>query len=111
MLISHLFNVIEYSTICGDADTTDVSGIEYDSRKASAGDLFVCLVGAKTDGHRYAEKAYNNGCRAFLCTRSIDLPSDAYVAVTGDTRAALAVISARFFGNPADKLCLIVVNS
>lgn len=107
MLISQLFDQIEYCTICGDADTTDVSGIEYDSRKASSGDLFVCLVGAKTDGHRYAEKAYSNGCRAFLCTHSIDLPSDAYVAVTGDTRAALAVISARFFGNPADKLCLI----
>lgn len=107
MLISKLFESIEYSTLCGDAEITDVSGIEYDSRKAGAGDLFVCLVGAKTDGHKYAEKAYNNGCRAFLCTHGIDLPCDAYVAVTPDTRAALARISAAFFGNPADKLCLI----
>lgn len=107
MLISQLFDNIKYSVVCGDEKSVNVSGIEYDSRKAGAGDLFVCLVGAKTDGHKYAEKAYNNGCRAFLCTREIELPSDAFVALTPDTRAALAVISARFFGNPADKLCLI----
>ncbi|MBR6808370.1 MAG: UDP-N-acetylmuramoyl-L-alanyl-D-glutamate--2,6-diaminopimelate ligase [Clostridia bacterium] len=107
MLISQLLNSIDYSVVCGDESSVNISGIEYDSRKASSGDLFVCLVGAKTDGHRYAEKAYNNGCRAFLCTRHISLPEDAFVAVTHDTRAALAVISAVFFGNPADKLCLI----
>lgn len=37
----------------------------------------------------------------------VDLPADAVQIVTDDTRAALAVIGADFYGNPADELHLI----
>ena len=89
------------------ASETDITAITYDSRKACAGSLFVCLVGAWLDGHTYAESAYQNGCRAFLVEHRVDLPADAVQIVTDDTRAALAVIGADFYGNPADKLHLI----
>ena len=36
------------------ASETDITAITYDSRKACAGSLFVCLVGAWLDGHTYA---------------------------------------------------------
>ena len=74
------------------ASETDITAITYDSRKACAGSLFVCLVGAWLDGHTYAESAYQNGCRAFLVEHRVDLPADAVQIVTDDTRAALAVI-------------------
>ena len=89
------------------ASDTDITAITYDSRKACAGSLFVCLVGAWLDGHTYAASAYQNGCRAFLVEHTLDLPADAVQIVTDDTRAALAVIGADFYGNPADKLHLI----
>ena len=89
------------------ASETDITAITYDSRKACAGSLFVCLVGAWLDGHTYAESAYQNGCRAFLVEHRVDLPADAVQIVTDDTRAALAVIGADFYGNPADELHLI----
>ena len=73
------------------ASETDITAITYDSRKACAGSLFVCLVGAWLDGHTYAESAYQNGCRAFLVEHRVDLPADAVQIVTDDTRAALAV--------------------
>lgn len=85
----------------------EIAGIVYDSRKAAAGTLFVCLVGAWADGHTYAQSAYNNGCRAFLCEHTVNLPADAVQILTPDTRAALAVIGADFYGNPAEKLHLI----
>ena len=44
------------------ASDTDITAITYDSRKACAGSLFVCLVGAWLDGHTYAASAYQNGC-------------------------------------------------
>ena len=44
----------------------DVTGVKIDSREASASDLFVCVVGEINDGHRFAESAYQNGCRSFL---------------------------------------------
>ena len=85
----------------------EISSIEYDSRKAGEGSLFVCLRGANVDGHKFAPMAYKNGCRAFLCEEKMELPADAEQFVCENTRAALAVASAEFYGHPADELHLI----
>ena len=89
------------------ASDAEITAITYDSRKAGPGSLFVCLVGAWMDGHTFARSAYDQGCRAFLAEHSLDLPEDAAQIITGDTRAALAVIGADFYGNPADQLHII----
>ncbi len=86
---------------------TEISGITYNSRAAKAGELFVCLPGANRDGHDFAKGAYDNGVRAFLCERRVDLPDDALQIITPNTRGALAVISADFYNRPADKLKII----
>jgi len=85
----------------------EVEKIEYNSLKARAGHLFVCLSGAKRDGHDYASNAYENGTRLFLCERKLDLPEDAVQVITPDTRSALSTISADFYGRPAEKLHII----
>ena len=85
----------------------DIRRIEYDSRRAGEGCLFVCLVGARSDGHKYADQAYRQGCRAFLVCRDVNLPPDAVVIRVEDTRQTLAVISAEFYGRPADRLHII----
>ena len=85
----------------------DISRVEYDSRRAGAGALFCCLVGAKTDGHRYAANAYAQGCRAFLVSRPVDLPADAAQMLVDDTRIAMATVCENFYGNPVRKLRLI----
>ncbi len=108
MLLSDILADIEYES------TSDVSGVEisdiiYDSRKAAPGKIFVCLIGAVSDGHSYAGGAYSNGCRAFLVQRKLDLPSDAIQVIVSDTRAALALASAAFFGYPARSLLIIGV--
>ena len=108
MLLSDILADIEYES------TSDVSGVEisdiiYDSRKAAPGTIFVCLIGAVSDGHSYAGGAYSNGCRAFLVQRKLDLPSDAVQVIVSDTRAALALASAAFFGYPARSLLIIGV--
>ena len=74
------------------ASDAEITAIVYDSRKAGAGALFVCLVGAWMDGHTFAQSAYDQGCRAFLAEHPLDLPADAAQIITEDTRAALAVI-------------------
>lgn len=87
----------------------DITSIVYDSRRAAPGCLFVCLRGAKNDGHRFARQVYDAGCRAFLCEEPLDLPADAEQYLVPDTRVALAETSARFYGWPAKKLRLIGV--
>ena len=82
----------------------EVSDVVYDSRKAEAGSLFVCLRGALMDGHKYAQSAYDRGCRCFAVEEKLDLPDDAQQFVFGNTRRALAEISAGAFFCGTSKL-------
>ena len=59
------------------------------------------------DGHDYAQSAYNAGCRVFIAERKIELPDDCFIIITGDTRIALASLSAAFFGYPAKEMKVI----
>ena len=86
-----------------------ISDIVYDSRKAADGVIFVCIVGAVADGHKYARSAYDKGARVFVCEKPIELPSDALVFQVENTRRALASISACIFDHPERKLRVIGV--
>lgn len=81
--------------------------IVYDSRKAKENTAFVCLVGAKSDGHNFARMAYDKGTRLFYSQRPLDLPSDAQVFICEDTRIALAELSRQFFDHPDRKLKIV----
>ncbi len=83
-----------------------VTGITSDSRKVSSGFLFVAIKGFKTDGHRYINNALASGATAVLA-ESIDPAMQSQLVLvnpTGNNRHLLAVISARYFGNPWEEL-------
>ncbi len=108
MLLSKILADLQYSTVGEkNTDNTEVSDIIYDSRKARAGTMFVCLVGAVSDGHNFASSAYRNGCRIFMVERPIDLPEDAIQVMVEDTRGGLAYASAALFEYPARSLMVI----
>lgn len=104
MKLSEILKGMQYS---GNFSDCEINDIVYDSRKAVQGTLFVCLVGAKSDGHNYTENAYKQGCRAFLCEHEVILPDDATVIIVKDTREALAFCSCNFFNHPGDELTVI----
>ncbi len=66
-----------------------VRDVKIDSRACGEGDLFVCIVGEVNNGHRYARSAYDLGCRAFLTSEDIDVPSDANILRVKDTNEAI----------------------
>ncbi len=80
-----------------------------DSRQASEKALFVCIRGAHSDGHLYAEAAYGQGCRLFLAEDPLTLPEDAFVYYVDDTRRALGVLASLFYGTPSKELRVIGV--
>lgn len=86
-----------------------ISDITYNSKNAAEGVLFVCLVGAVTDGHRYAADAYLRGSRVFVTEKDITLPEDAVILKVKNTRRALALLSAAFFDHPEKKLTIVGV--
>lgn len=65
---------------------SEVTGFATDSRGVKAGDVFLCIVGERVDGHEFAEAAVQNGAVACLCTRSVDVPH----VLVNDLVAALA---------------------
>ena len=84
-----------------------ITDIAYNSKNAAEGVLFVCLVGAVTDGHRYAADAYRRGSRVFVTEKDISLPEDAVILRVDNTRRALALLSAAFFDHPEKKIQII----
>lgn len=101
-----LLEKVEY-TAKNDLSSLSVDNITNDSRTASDGTVFVAIKGAVFDGHRFAEKAYFNGCRIFVCERDPQLPEDAYIIITPDTRKALALMSAAYYSYPAKRMRII----
>lgn len=79
----------------------EISDIVYDSRKAKAGCAFVCLRGSAVDGHKFAANAAAAGAAAIIAQEPVEA-SGAQVILVEDTRRALALMSAAFFGNPAE---------
>ena len=86
---------------------TEISGVSYDSRATKPGDLFVAMTGFATDGHRYIAAALEKGAAAVLC-RQPPAEDCAYVQ-TADSRRALAVVGANWFGHPAKEMTMVAV--
>lgn len=84
----------------------EVTDVVYDSRKAKPGCVFVCLRGASSDGHRYAAQAAAAGAAAIVAEEPVE--ADAPVVLVPDTKAALALLSAEFFGNPAQNAIRVI---
>lgn len=109
MRLLDLMEGLNYRCIQGDMGK-EISGIVYDSRKAvQPGALFICIEGAKFDGHDFALSAAGQGAAAVVVSRPVDGLERENVTViqTEDTRYAMAFISAAWFGHPAGKLKVI----
>lgn len=118
MKLEHILAGIPTRSVSGPGDpkALDISDIVYDSRKAVAGTLFVCMAGAETDGHKYAKSAYESGCRAFVIQEGHeavaslgDVPEEPVVITVENSRAALALLSDNFFEHPSGDLKVIGV--
>ena len=108
MRLESLLKNIDHKIVSGSADT-EIKSVRYDSRKVEKGDLFVCITGFQTDGHKYAASAVEKGAAAIVCEHEIEeiKNSGVTVVVTDNTRKALALISSAYYGHPADKINMI----
>ncbi len=84
-----------------------VNSIEFSSRDVAPGSLFVCVPGTAADGHDYAQDAANRGAAALVVEHPVSVALPQFQV--SDARKALALGSARFYGNPSQKLKLVGV--
>ena len=94
----------------------EVSSICSDSRKVTAGALFVAVKGFASDGHDYISLAVSKGARVIMYEDQEALERqnihfdelDGIVLVKAEScRHSLAVAASNFYGNPSEKLKLI----
>lgn len=106
MKLSRLLERLEYEVIQG-SDQTEITTLINDSRKVEKGSVFVCISGAVSDGHRFAEEVAQKGAAALIVEKDVTVSEGVSVIRVKDTRYALALMSASYFGYPADKLKVI----
>lgn len=107
--LKDILEEVEVLEIKGSKDLT-VSGICFDSRTVSAGDLFAAIRGTKTDGHEFIGSAIEKGCTVVICE---NLPGKLKEGITyirvKDSAKALGSAASDFYSAPSSKLMLIGV--
>ncbi len=122
MKLIELLKDIDYTILSGSTDV-EVTAVENDSRKISAGTLFFCIKGANFDGHDFVAQVVKHGAKVLIVEHDVDLTSlsqgnadssdgnanesEVVVIKVQSSRYAMGVISAAFYGNPSDKLTVV----
>ncbi|MFL0195517.1 UDP-N-acetylmuramoyl-L-alanyl-D-glutamate--2,6-diaminopimelate ligase [Clostridium sp. WILCCON 0269] len=106
MNLKNILGGVKYKIIKGD-DNLDIEEIQYDSRKVKTGDVFVCILGYVTDGHKYIKSACKNGARVIVISEKLDYVPDCTVIEVEDTRKALALMASNYYNNPAENMKVI----
>jgi UDP-N-acetylmuramoyl-L-alanyl-D-glutamate--2,6-diaminopimelate ligase len=81
--------------------------VEYDSRKATPGSVFVALPGQKTDGAAFASQAIASGAVAIVSERQRSETVAVPWVVVGNARLALAHLASEFFGHPSRRMKVV----
>lgn len=100
---------VHLKQVKGSTDIT-VSGIQIDSRKLEAANVFVAIKGSSSDGHVFIEKAIASGATAIVCET---MPSSLQEGITylevADSQEAVAYMAHQFYDEPSLKVKLVGV--
>lgn len=105
MKLDELIEYLDYKDLI-DFKNIDITGISYNSKTVKKGDIFICLVGEHTDGHKYAQMAIEQGAAALLVEKKVDGVKVPQVIVSS-TRNKIADIADRFYSSPSKGINLI----
>ncbi|MBQ9688813.1 UDP-N-acetylmuramoyl-L-alanyl-D-glutamate--2,6-diaminopimelate ligase, partial [bacterium] len=83
----------------------DINGISYNSQTTKKDDIFVCISGEHTDGHKFYQKAVEAGASAFM----VETPLETHLPqiVVESTKRQIADIAGKFYDYPSESLNLI----
>jgi UDP-N-acetylmuramoyl-L-alanyl-D-glutamate--2,6-diaminopimelate ligase len=90
-----------------DAAVGAVTGVSYDSRTVTAGQVFVALRGQHADGTAFARHAVERGAAAVVSEQPAPEGVRVPWAMVEDARLALAVIAAAFYRDPSREMQVI----
>ena len=93
---------------CRGEKGVEITSLTQDSRTVVPGSLFVAVKGFSSDGHAFVEKAVAAGAVAVIYDDTATaVPERAAAIRVEDSRKALALAAAAFYGKPSEKLTLV----
>ena len=105
--LDEILKGIAHRQIIGDTEKT-VGEPSIDSRSIEPEGVFIAIAGTQTDGHKFIDKAIQNGARTVICEQ---LPQDMSDNVTwiqvADSARSAGQFAHAYFGYPSAKLRLI----
>ncbi|MBN1930072.1 MAG: UDP-N-acetylmuramoyl-L-alanyl-D-glutamate--2,6-diaminopimelate ligase [Desulfobacterales bacterium] len=106
MNLSNLIEAIRPIRISGQvAMPTEINSIHYRAQDVKPGGLFTAIPGFRADGHDFIAEALSKGAAAIVSQKPVK--GNAVMIEVENSRKALAAVSARFYGNPSEKLNII----
>ncbi|MDR2853723.1 MAG: UDP-N-acetylmuramoyl-L-alanyl-D-glutamate--2,6-diaminopimelate ligase [Prevotellaceae bacterium] len=107
MKLINLLTNIEPKAIIGSTEI-EVSGIQFDSRKVEAGNLFVATRGLAADGHQFIPMAIEKGAVAIVCEEAPDAPNATVIQVE-NAAETLGQMACTWHNHPSKHLQLVGV--
>lgn len=87
---------------------TEITSITCDSRKVTAGCLFIAMSGTKIDGRSFIDQAVKAGAVAVMAEAPVAQPTGCdNLAIVSDCRLAAAMAADSFYGHPSREIKLV----
>ncbi|MBN2085080.1 MAG: UDP-N-acetylmuramoyl-L-alanyl-D-glutamate--2,6-diaminopimelate ligase [Anaerolineales bacterium] len=107
MRLSQLISALSHDSLPAGEDP-EITGVTQDSRQVTPGKVFVACTGGAADGHAFIARAVEAGAAAVVGERKQRAAGVPYIRVA-NSRRALGLLSAAWFGFPSRSLVLIGV--
>lgn len=109
MKLNQLLQEIRPIKVQGTLDV-EITGIQFDSRKVTKGNLFVAQKGTAVDGHQFIDACIEQGAAAIVCedTSAITKSGATIIQVASSDRA-LGLLASYWYGEPSKQLRLVGV--
>ncbi|MCF8346077.1 MAG: UDP-N-acetylmuramoyl-L-alanyl-D-glutamate--2,6-diaminopimelate ligase [Bacteroidales bacterium] len=107
MKLENLIKEIMVLSVEGDTGK-EIHAVTFDSREVTAGCLFVAIQGTAADGHVFIPEAAEHGAAAVVCeTLPGVLSEEVTYILTDNTRRAVAMVAAEWYGHPSKEINLV----
>ncbi|WP_350290502.1 UDP-N-acetylmuramoyl-L-alanyl-D-glutamate--2,6-diaminopimelate ligase [uncultured Croceitalea sp.] len=108
-LLKDILYGVSLAAVSGNT-TVMINHLHFDSRKVEMDDVFVAIKGLITDGHKYIQKAINQGAKAIVCEKLPELLVNGITYLEVDNgNKALAIMASNYYDNPSKNLKLVGV--
>lgn len=109
MTLSELLDEARVVPILVDGDQdVEITGIQYDSRQVTPGNMFVCGIGSSAAEHSPLAEAIEKGAVVVVASMEVSVrESVKAVVVVKETASILSSLSAAFYGSPAGRMSVV----